>query len=43
MTEVDEDEEMAVVSHSVSSGPGEYTALSNLPDAAGSDGHTAGR
>ena len=29
--EVDEDEEMAVVSHSVSSGPGEYTALSNLP------------
>ena len=28
---VDEDEEMAVVSHSVSSGPGEYTALSNLP------------
>ena len=29
--EVDEDEEMAVVSHSVSSGPGEYTALTNLP------------
>ncbi len=29
---VDEDEEMAVVSHSVSSGPGEYTALTNLPE-----------
>ena len=29
---VDEDEEMAVVSHSVSSGSGEYTALSNLPE-----------
>ena len=28
---VDEDEEMALVSHSVSSGPGEYTALTNLP------------